>query len=120
MRLEEATEILKDNGYILEATRRNSFMDLLWQQLMILDKNDILDIHSYNPSKWIDIDFAGDTVRVYRTSAGINGEFSTGRKFNYKVKNPNLDVAHDCAGFLISIIQGEMSDIEAREKLNNY
>lgn len=124
MELNEAKEILNNNGYyLLEASTYVGFpfMRILWERILKEeDKNENkLETHSNDPSKWIDVDFYLGNLRIYRTNTGIRGEFDNGRKFTYKTTGQNKwDAADECAKFIISVVNGEISERKAKEKLN--
>ena len=124
MELNEAKEILNNNGYyLLEASTYVGFpfMRILWERILKEeDKNENkLETHSNDPSKWIDVDFYLGNLRIYRTNTGIRGEFDNGRKFTYKTIGQNKwNAADECAKFIISVVNGEISERKAKEKLN--
>lgn len=124
MELNEAKNILNKNGYyLLEASTYVGFpfMRILWERILREeDKNENkLETHSNNPSKWIDVDFYLGNLRIYRTNTGIRGEFDNGRKFTYKTIGQNKwNAADECAKFIISVVNGEISERKAKEKLN--
>lgn len=124
MELNEAKEILNNNGYyLLEASTYVGFpfMRILWERILREeDKNENkLETHSNDPSKWIDVDFYLGNLRIYRTNTGIRGEFDNGRKFTYKTIGQNKwNAADECAKFIISVVNGEISERKAKEKLN--
>ena len=124
MELNEAKNILNKNGYyLLEASTYVGFpfMRILWERILREeDKNENkFETHSNDPSKWIDVDFYLGNLRIYRTNTGIRGEFDNGRKFTYKTTGQNKwDVADECSKFIISIVNGEISERKAKEKLN--
>ena len=124
MELNEAKNILNKNGYyLLEASTYVGFpfMRILWERILKEeDKNENkLETHSNNPSKWIDVDFYLGNLRIYRTNTGIRGEFDNGRKFTYKTIGQNKwNAADECAKFIISVVNGEISERKAKEKLN--
>ena len=124
MELNEAKNILNKNGYYLLETSTYvgfPFMRILWQRILReKDKNENkFETHSNDPSKWIDVDFYDGSLRIYRTNTGIRGEFDNGRKFTYKTTGQNKwDAADECSKFIISILNGEISERKAKEKLN--
>lgn len=124
MELNEAKNILNKNGYyLLEASTYVGFpfMRILWERILREeDKNENkFETHSNDPSKWIDVDFYLGNLRIYRTNTGIRGEFDNGRKFTYKTTGQNKwDAADECSKFIISIVNGEISERKAKEKLN--
>lgn len=124
MELNEAKNILNKNGYyLLEASTYVGFpfMRILWERILREeDENENkLETHSNNPSKWIDVDFYLGNLRIYRTNTGIRGEFDNGRKFTYKTIGQNKwNAADECAKFIISVVNGEISERKAKEKLN--
>ena len=124
MELNEAKNILNKNGYyLLEASTYVGFpfMRILWERILREeDKNENkLETHSNDPSKWIDVDFYLGNLRIYRTNTGIRGEFDNGRKFTYKTIGQNKwNAADECAKFIISVVNGEISERKAKEKLN--
>ena len=124
MELNEAKEILNNNGYYLLETSTYvgfPFMRILWQRILReKDKNENkFETHSNDPSKWIDVDFYDGSLRIYRTNTGIRGEFDNGRKFTYKTTGQNKwDAADECSKFIISILNGEISERKAKERLN--
>lgn len=124
MELNEAKEVLNKNGYyLLEASTYVGFpfMRILWERILKEeDKNENkLETHSNDPSKWIDVDFYLGNLRIYRTNTGIRGEFDNGRKFTYKTIGQNKwNAADECAKFIISVVNGEISERKAKEKLN--
>ena len=124
MNLNEAKEILNNNGYyLLEASTYVGFpfMRILWERILREeDKNENkLETHSNDPSKWIDVDFYLGNLRIYRTNTGIRGEFDNGRKFTYKTTGQNKwNAADECSKFIISVVNGEISERKAKEKLN--
>ena len=123
MELKEAKEILNNNGYYLLETSTYvgfPFMRILWERILReADKNENkLETHSIDPSKWIDVDFYLGNLRIYRTNTGIRGEFDNGRKFTYKTIGQNKwNAADECAKFIISVVNGEISERKAKEKL---
>lgn len=124
MELKEAKNILNSKGYILVESstyKGHPFLEILWAKLLSLDdKEKKLSTHSNNPDKWIDVDFEGGSLRIYRTNIGIRGEFDTGRKLTYKTAGQNKwDAATECAKFIISVVNGEIDDRKARERLKN-
>ena len=124
MNLNEAKTILNKNGYyLLEASTYVGFpfMRILWERILREeDKNENkFKTHSNDPSKWIDVDFYLGNLRIYRTNTGIRGEFDNGRKFTYKTIGKNKwNAADECSKFIISIVNGEISERKAKEKLN--
>ena len=124
MELNEAKTILNKNGYyLLEASTYVGFpfMRILWERILREeDKNENkFETHSNDPSKWIDVDFYLGNLRIYRTNTGIRGEFDNGRKFTYKTIGKNKwNAADECSKFIISIVNGEISERKAKEKLN--
>ena len=124
MELNEAKTILNKNGYyLLEASTYVGFpfMRILWERILREeDKNENkFKTHSNDPSKWIDVDFYLGNLRIYRTNNGIRGEFDNGRKFTYKTIGKNKwNAADECSKFIISIVNGEISERKAKEKLN--
>ena len=124
MELNEAKTILNKNGYyLLEASTYVGFpfMRILWERILREeDKNENkFETHSNDPSKWIDVDFYLGNLRIYRTNTGIRGEFDNGRKFTYKTIGQNKwNAADECSKFIISIVNGEISERKAKEKLN--
>ena len=124
MELNEAKTILNKNGYyLLEASTYVGFpfMRILWERILREeDKNENkFKTHSNDPSKWIDVDFYLGNLRIYRTNNGIRGEFDNGRKFTYKTTGQNKwNAADECSKFIISIVNGEISERKAKEKLN--
>ena len=124
MELNEAKTILNKNGYyLLEASTYVGFpfMRILWERILREeDKNENkFKTHSNDPSKWIDVDFYLGNLRIYRTNTGIRGEFDNGRKFTYKTIGKNKwNAADECSKFIISIVNGEISERKAKEKLN--
>ena len=124
MELNEAKTILNKNGYyLLEASTYVGFpfMRILWERILREeDKNENkFKTHSNDPSKWIDVDFYLGNLRIYRTNTGIRGEFDNGRKFTYKTTGQNKwNAADECSKFIISIVNGEISERKAKEKLN--
>ena len=124
MELNEAKRILNESGYyLLEASTYVGFpfMRILWERILREeDKNENkFETHSNDPSKWIDVDFYLGNLRIYRTNNGIRGEFDNGRKFTYKTTGQNKwDAANECSKFIISVINGEISERKAKEKLN--
>ena len=124
MELNEAKNILNENGYyLLEASTYVGFpfMRILWERILREeDKNENkLETHSNDPSKWIDVDFYDGSLRIYKTNTGIRGEFDNGRKFTYKTTGQNKwNAADECAKFIISVVNGEISERKAKEKLN--
>ena len=124
MELNEAKTILNKNGYyLLEASTYVGFpfMRILWERILREeDKNENkFKTHSNDPSKWIDVDFYLGNLRIYRTNTGIRGEFDNGRKFTYKTIGQNKwNAADECSKFIISIVNGEISERKAKEKLN--
>ena len=124
MELNEAKEILNNNGYyLLEASTYVGFpfMRILWERILREeDKNENkFETHSNDPSKWIDVDFYLGNLRIYRTNNGIRGEFDNGRKFTYKTTGQNKwNAADECSKFIISVVNGEISERKAKEKLN--
>lgn len=94
MGIDEAQQILNENGYyLLEASTYVGFpfMRILWERILREEEENEnkLETHSSNPSKWIDVDFDVGTLRIYRTNTGIRGEFDDGRKFTYKTTDQN-------------------------------
>lgn len=124
MELNEAKNILNKNGYYLLETSTYvgfPFMRILWERILREeDKNENkFETHSNDPSKWIDVDFYDGSLRIYRTNTGIRGEFDNGRKFTYKTTGQNKwDAADECSKFIISILNGEISERKAKERLN--
>ena len=124
MELNEAKTILNKNGYyLLEASTYVGFpfMRILWERILREeDKNENkFETHSNDPSKWIDVDFYLGNLRIYRTNTGIRGEFDNGRKFTYKTIGQNKwNAADECSKFIISVVNGEISERKAKEKLN--
>ena len=124
MNLNEAKTILNKNGYyLLEASTYVGFpfMRILWERILREeDKNENkFKTHSNDPSKWIDVDFYLGNLRIYRTNTGIRGEFDNGRKFTYKTTGQNKwNAADECSKFIISVVNGEISERKAKEKLN--
>ena len=124
MNLNEAKLILNESGYyLLEASTYVGFpfMRILWERILREeDKNENkFETHSNDPSKWIDVDFYLGNLRIYRTNNGIRGEFDNGRKFTYKTIGKNKwNAADECSKFIISIVNGEISERKAKEKLN--
>ncbi len=124
MNLNEAKLILNESGYYLLETSTYvgfPFMRILWERILKEeDKNENkLETHSNDPSKWIDVDFYLGNLRIYRTNTGIRGEFDNGRKFTYKTIGQNKwNAADECAKFIISVVNGEISERKAKEKLN--
>ena len=124
MNLNEAKLILNESGYyLLEASTYVGFpfMRILWERILREeDKNENkFETHSNDPSKWIDVDFYLGNLRIYRTNTGIRGEFDNGRKFTYKTIGKNKwNAADECSKFIISIVNGEISERKAKEKLN--
>lgn len=124
MELNEAKTILNKNGYYLLETSTYvgfPFMRILWERILREeDKNENkFKTHSNDPSKWIDVDFYLGNLRIYRTNTGIRGEFDNGRKFTYKTIGKNKwNAADECSKFIISIVNGEISERKAKEKLN--
>lgn len=124
MELNEAKNILNKNGYyLLEKSTYVGFpfMRILWERILReKDKNENkFETHSNDPSKWIDVDFYDGNLRIYRTNTGIRGEFDNGRKFTYKTTGQNKwDAADECSKFIISILNGEISERKAKERLN--
>ena len=124
MNLNEAKTILNKNGYYLLETSTYvgfPFMRILWERILREeDKNENkFETHSNDPSKWIDVDFYLGNLRIYRTNTGIRGEFDNGRKFTYKTIGKNKwNAADECSKFIISIVNGEISERKAKEKLN--
>lgn len=124
MNLNEAKLILNESGYyLLEASTYVGFpfMRILWERILREeDKNENkFKTHSNDPSKWIDVDFYLGNLRIYRTNNGIRGEFDNGRKFTYKTTGQNKwNVADECSKFIISVVNGEISERKAKEKLN--
>ena len=124
MELNEAKTILNKNGYyLLEASTYVGFpfMRILWERILREeDKNENkFETHSNDPSKWIDVDFYLGNLRIYRTNNGIRGEFDNGRKFTYKTTGQNKwNAADECSKFIISVVNGEISERKAKEKLN--
>ena len=124
MNLNEAKTILNKNGYyLLEASTYVGFpfMRILWERILREeDKNENkFETHSNDPSKWIDVDFYLGNLRIYRTNTGIRGEFDNGRKFTYKTIGQNKwNAADECSKFIISVVNGEISERKAKEKLN--
>ena len=124
MELNEAKTILNKNGYYLLETSTYvgfPFMRILWERILREeDKNENkFETHSNDPSKWIDVDFYLGNLRIYRTNTGIRGEFDNGRKFTYKTIGKNKwNSADECSKFIISVVNGEISERKAKEKLN--
>ena len=124
MNLNEAKIILNELGYYLLETSTYvgfPFMRILWERILREeDKNENkFKTHSNDPSKWIDVDFYLGNLRIYRTNTGIRGEFDNGRKFTYKTTGQNKwNAADECSKFIISIVNGEISERKAKEKLN--
>ena len=124
MELNEAKTILNKNGYYLLETSTYvgfPFMRILWERILREeDKNENkFETHSNDPSKWIDVDFYLGNLRIYRTNTGIRGEFDNGRKFTYKTIGQNKwNAADECSKFIISVVNGEISERKAKEKLN--
>ena len=124
MNLNEAKLILNESGYYLLETSTYvgfPFMRILWERILREeDKNENkFKTHSNDPSKWIDVDFYLGNLRIYRTNTGIRGEFDNGRKFTYKTIGKNKwNAADECSKFIISIVNGEISERKAKEKLN--
>lgn len=124
MNLNEAKLILNESGYYLLETSTYvgfPFMRILWERILREeDKNENkFKTHSNDPSKWIDVDFYLGNLRIYRTNNGIRGEFDNGRKFTYKTIGKNKwNAADECSKFIISIVNGEISERKAKEKLN--
>ena len=124
MNLNEAKIILNESGYYLLETSTYvgfPFMRILWERILREeDKNENkFKTHSNDPSKWIDVDFYLGNLRIYRTNTGIRGEFDNGRKFTYKTIGKNKwNAADECSKFIISIVNGEISERKAKEKLN--
>ena len=124
MNLNEAKIILNESGYYLLETSTYvgfPFMRILWERILREeDKNENkFETHSNDPSKWIDVDFYLGNLRIYRTNTGIRGEFDNGRKFTYKTTGQNKwNAADECSKFIISIVNGEISERKAKEKLN--
>ena len=124
MNLNEAKLILNESGYyLLEASTYVGFpfMRILWERILREeDKNENkFKTHSNDPSKWIDVDFYLGNLRIYRTNNGIRGEFDNGRKFTYKTTGQNKwNAADECSKFIISVVNGEISERKAKEKLN--
>ena len=124
MNLNEAKLILNESGYYLLETSTYvgfPFMRILWERILREeDKNENkFETHSNDPSKWIDVDFYLGNLRIYRTNNGIRGEFDNGRKFTYKTIGKNKwNAADECSKFIISIVNGEISERKAKEKLN--
>ena len=124
MNLNEAKTILNKNGYYLLETSTYvgfPFMRILWERILREeDKNENkFKTHSNDPSKWIDVDFYLGNLRIYRTNTGIRGEFDNGRKFTYKTTGQNKwNAADECSKFIISVVNGEISERKAKEKLN--
>ena len=124
MNLNEAKLILNESGYYLLETSTYvgfPFMRILWERILREeDKNENkFETHSNDPSKWIDVDFYLGNLRIYRTNNGIRGEFDNGRKFTYKTTGQNKwNAADECSKFIISIVNGEISERKAKEKLN--
>ena len=124
MNLNEAKRILNESGYYLLETSTYvgfPFMRILWERILREeDKNENkFETHSNDPSKWIHVDFYLGNLRIYRTNTGIRGEFDNGRKFTYKTTGKNKwDAADECSKFIISIVNGEISERKAKEKLN--
>ena len=124
MNLNEAKIILNESGYYLLETSTYvgfPFMRILWERILREeDKNENkFKTHSNDPSKWIDVDFYLGNLRIYRTNTGIRGEFDNGRKFTYKTTGQNKwNAADECSKFIISIVNGEISERKAKEKLN--
>lgn len=124
MNLNEAKLILNESGYYLLETSTYvgfPFMRILWERILREeDKNENkFETHSNDPSKWIDVDFYLGNLRIYRTNTGIRGEFDNGRKFTYKTIGKNKwNAADECSKFIISIVNGEISERKAKEKLN--
>ena len=124
MNLNEAKIILNESGYYLLETSTYvgfPFMRILWERILREeDKNENkFETHSNDPSKWIDVDFYLGNLRIYRTNNGIRGEFDNGRKFTYKTIGKNKwNAADECSKFIISIVNGEISERKAKEKLN--
>ena len=124
MNLNEAKLILNESGYyLLEASTYVGFpfMRILWERILREeDKNENkFKTHSNDPSKWIDVDFYLGNLRIYRTNNGIRGEFDNGRKFTYKTIGQNKwNAANECSKFIISVVNGEISERKAKEKLN--
>ena len=124
MNLNEAKIILNESGYYLLETSTYvgfPFMRILWERILREeDKNENkFKTHSNDPSKWIDVDFYLGNLRIYRTNTGIRGEFDNGRKFTYKTTGQNKwNAADECSKFIISVVNGEISERKAKEKLN--
>ena len=124
MNLNEAKLILNESGYYLLETSTYvgfPFMRILWERILREeDKNENkFKTHSNDPSKWIDVDFYLGNLRIYRTNTGIRGEFDNGRKFTYKTTGQNKwNAADECSKFIISVVNGEISERKAKEKLN--
>ena len=124
MNLNEAKLILNESGYYLLETSTYvgfPFMRILWERILREeDKNENkFKTHSNDPSKWIDVDFYLGNLRIYRTNNGIRGEFDNGRKFTYKTIGKNKwNAADECSKFIISVVNGEISERKAKEKLN--
>lgn len=124
MNLNEAKLILNESGYYLLETSTYvgfPFMRILWERILREeDKNENkFKTHSNDPSKWIDVDFYLGNLRIYRTNNGIRGEFDNGRKFTYKTTGQNKwNAADECSKFIISVVNGEISERKAKEKLN--
>ena len=124
MNLNEAKLILNESGYYLLETSTYvgfPFMRILWERILREeDKNENkFETHSNDPSKWIDVDFYLGNLRIYRTNTGIRGEFDNGRKFTYKTTGQNKwNAADECSKFIISVVNGEISERKAKEKLN--
>lgn len=124
MNLNEAKLILNESGYYLLETSTYvgfPFMRILWERILREeDKNENkFETHSNDPSKWIDVDFYLGNLRIYRTNTGIRGEFDNGRKFTYKTIGQNKwNAADECSKFIISVVNGEISERKAKEKLN--
>ena len=124
MNLNEAKIILNESGYYLLETSTYvgfPFMRILWERILREeDKNENkFKTHSNDPSKWIDVDFYLGNLRIYRTNTGIRGEFDNGRKFTYKTIGKNKwNAADECSKFIISVVNGEISERKAKEKLN--
>lgn len=124
MEFKEAKQILNESGYYLLETSTYigfPFMRLLWNSILReKDKNENkFETHTFNPSKWLDVDFDDGTLRIYRTNTGIRGEFDNGRKFTYKSTGKNKwDAADECAKFIVSCVNGEISERKAKERLD--